>query len=94
MVLLKELPEQIQNSVEAYIGCLSGAMLKEDYLKAVEDAGFTDIKIIDEVVFPIESMLNDPTAKALIKNLKLDQEKIEDLKGAVVSIKFSGKKTS
>jgi len=31
MVLLKELPDFIKNSIEAYIGCLSGAIMRDEY---------------------------------------------------------------
>ena len=33
IVLLKTLPDFIKNSVEAYVGCISGAILKNNYLK-------------------------------------------------------------
>jgi SAM-dependent methyltransferase len=34
IVLLKELPDVIKRSIEAYIGCLSGAMMKNKYLRS------------------------------------------------------------
>ncbi len=33
IVLLKELPEHIKNSIEAYIGCLSDAIMRDEYTK-------------------------------------------------------------
>jgi SAM-dependent methyltransferase len=36
IVLLKDLPEEIKNSVAAYVGCIAGATTKEEYLKAVK----------------------------------------------------------
>jgi ubiquinone/menaquinone biosynthesis C-methylase UbiE len=54
MVLLRELPEEVLNSSEAYVGCIAGAVLKDKYVEAMKQAGFTDIKIISETVFPIE----------------------------------------
>jgi hypothetical protein len=33
IVLLKELPKAIQENVEVYAGCISGAELKEKYIK-------------------------------------------------------------
>lgn len=35
LVLMKELPRTIQDSIEAYIGCLSGAIMKDEYLEAI-----------------------------------------------------------
>jgi len=43
MVLLKELPKAVKESVEAYVGCISGAELKDRYLEAIRSAGFGDV---------------------------------------------------
>ena len=40
IVLLKELPEEIKNSVAAYVGCIAGATTKKEYLEAIQAAGF------------------------------------------------------
>jgi SAM-dependent methyltransferase len=48
LVLLKPLPERVQQSVEAYVGCVAGASLKEDYLRFIREAGFTDVSIVRE----------------------------------------------
>ena len=59
IVLTKELPDYIKNNTLAYVGCVSGAILKESYLKTIEKAGFKDIKVFDEGNFPIEFINND-----------------------------------
>jgi len=87
IVLTKELPDFIKNSVEAYVGCLSGAIKKEAYLRAIKNAGFKNIKILDETSFPIEYMANDPTAKAVVENLKISADEIKKVAKSVVSIK-------
>ena len=92
MVLLKELPDFIKNSIEAYIGCLSGAIKKDEYLDAIKAAGFQEVSIIGETSFPIECMANDPTAKAIIKNLEIPPEEIKEVAGSVTSIKVYGVK--
>jgi len=90
IVLLKELPDFIKNSIEAYIGCVSGAMLKDEYLKAVREAGFQDVKIMGETAFPAELIISDPTAKEIIKKLEMKPERAGEVAGSVVSIKVSG----
>lgn len=89
LVLEKELPDFIKNSIEAYIGCLSGAILKKTYLGYIKETGFSDIKVIGEANFPVEDMLNDLTIKAMVKNLKMEPEKIKEIVHSVVSIKIS-----
>ena len=90
IVLLKELPDVIKNSIEAYIGCLSGAIMKDEYLMAIKEAGFHDVRIVDETSFPIECMANDPTAKAVIENFKIPPQKVEEVASSVISIKVYG----
>ncbi len=92
IVLLKKLPSFIMNSIEAYIGCVSGAMLKDDYLEVIKAAGFREVKIVDETSFPIDAITNDPTAKAIINQLKLPEKKLKDIANSVVSIKVQGRK--
>ena len=92
LVLLKELPDLIKNSVEGYIGCLSGAIMKDEYMGAIKAAGFQQVKIVDEAVFPIECMANDPTAKAIIENLKIPPETVKEVASSVLSIKVYGVK--
>jgi len=90
IVLLKELPDFIKNSIEAYIGCLSGAIMRDEYIGAVKAAGFQEIRIINETSFPVEFLANDPTSKAIIEDLNLPPEKIKDVASSIVSIKVSG----
>lgn len=92
LVLMKELPDVIKESVEAYIGCLSGAIMKEEYLEAIKIAGFRDVRVIDEVHYPVELMANDPTAKVIIENFKIPAGALKDIADAVVSVKVEGKK--
>jgi SAM-dependent methyltransferase len=49
VVLLKPLPDKLKNDEDLLIGCISGAILKQDYLKLLEKAGFTDITIHKEI---------------------------------------------
>jgi SAM-dependent methyltransferase len=49
VVLVKPLPEKIKNDKELLVGCVSGAILKQDYLNLLNKAGFTDIAILKEI---------------------------------------------
>lgn len=91
IVLLKELPETIKNSIESYVGCIAGAMMKDDYIKTIKEAGFQNVKIIDETVFSID-MLNGPDVKELIKNLNIPIDTMKEIVNSGVSIKIQGMK--
>ncbi|UCC59458.1 MAG: arsenite methyltransferase [Dehalococcoidia bacterium] len=90
IVLQKQLPDFILNSIEAYVGCVAGAMMRDDYLGRIEAAGFRDVEVLDETYFPFELMANDPTARAVIEKQEISPDQIEDVAGSVVSIKVQG----
>jgi hypothetical protein len=48
LVLLRTLSEEVRHSVEAYVGCVAGASLKDDYLRAIREAGFRDVAVVEE----------------------------------------------
>jgi SAM-dependent methyltransferase len=76
LVLVKELPAAIKGSVEAYVGCLAGAIKKEEYLAFIRKAGFQDVKVISESSYPVDAMFDN----------------LEDAQGSVASIKVSAVK--
>lgn len=76
LVLTKELPEAIKESVEAYVGCLAGAISKDEYLRFITIAGFQEIKVISQSNYPVGGMF---------KYFKSTED-------AVSSIKVSAKK--
>lgn len=89
IALLKELPKKIQESIEAYVGCISGAMLVDDYKKIVESAGLKDVKVkIKGSSSCIEPNTKDPIGKAILDGL----DSGESLKDYVVSIYLDGHK--
>lgn len=49
IVLAKPLPEKLKNDKELLIGCVSGAILKQNYLALLKKAGFVDITVSKEV---------------------------------------------
>jgi arsenite methyltransferase len=92
VVLIGELPPALKKSVEAYVGCLSGAMLKSAYLKVIAEAGFKDIQILDENAFPIDVMANDPTAQAILDRPNVSDAELNSVADIALSIKVSAKK--
>jgi arsenite methyltransferase len=90
IVLTKELPEAIRDSVQAYIGCVSGAILEEEYLGAIEAAGFQDVRVADESGIATDSLKSDPVASSIAESLELTPGEIKDLAGSIISIRVSG----
>ena len=48
LVLTGSLPEDVRRSVEAYVGCVAGAMPREDFLAAMREAGFDEVEVLEE----------------------------------------------
>jgi arsenite methyltransferase len=90
IVMLKELPDFIRESIAAYVGCISGAIKKNAYLRAIKNAGFEEVTIVEESIYPLQSMANDPTVKVIINDLKITPEQIKDTENSIASIKVSG----
>jgi SAM-dependent methyltransferase len=48
IVLVGDLPEGLQKNAEMYAGCVSGAIQKDEYVKIIKEAGFTNITLQKE----------------------------------------------
>jgi arsenite methyltransferase len=92
MVLLKDIPEPVKKSVLGYIGCVSGAEMKDEYMKLIENAGFKEVKIVEETHLSAEMVLSDATATAIMAELNLTKKSAEEIVGSVASIKISATK--
>ena len=92
IVLERELPEIILNSASAYVGCVAGASLKQDYLDMIKDAGFQEAAITEETSMSLDIILNDPTARAVLDNISLPEEEIKSAAESVKSIRVYGVK--
>ena len=92
IVLTKELPIFIKNNMSAYVGCISGAIIKEEYLALIKNAGFKEIKIVDESSFPSKYIVSDDTHVIVENNLELSENQVENLEHSILSIKVFARK--
>jgi len=87
IVLLTELPLALKDSIDAYVGCLAGAVMKDDYIGAIRAAGFQNVKIINETLFPVKEMVSHPAAKGVSVSSDTLLEMAEKLAASIASIK-------
>lgn len=94
IVLEKELPELIKDSLAAHIACVSGAEKLDTYIEYVQNAGFMDIKIERKEEFPLELMLADPQVQKLSKEMSfnLDSDEVKDIASRVKSVSLTARK--
>jgi len=91
IVLTKPLPEFVKKSVAAYVGCVAGATLREDYLEAMRQAGFVDVTVQSEAPFPVDCVTTDPMLSSLAESLHLSMEGLaRQAAETVVSVRVSG----
>lgn len=92
IVLSGDLPEEVRASIAAYIGCVAGAVKREEYLDALRSAGFESIEVLGEKSFPVELVAGDPTAKAIMENMDIAPERAGEVAGSVSSISVFARK--
>jgi SAM-dependent methyltransferase len=92
LVLLKELPESIKESVMAYTGCIAGAMMRDDYLELIKQTGFGELDVQREEHFSLGLEYDNTLAKAIAQEAGIPLEQIAELARSVVSINIGAVK--
>lgn len=84
IVLLKELPDSVRSSIEAYVGCIAGAAMKQDYLASMEAAGFEQVEILNEV--SAAAAFSGEVAEQVAEQTKISPSTLEQVAGTIASI--------
>lgn len=69
IVLNGELPAGLKKSAEMYAGCVAGAVQQEEYLRIIENTGFTNIQV--------RAIVDCPLPEDALKEYLSEQEQIE-----------------
>jgi len=91
MMLTEELPEKLRSNAALFAGCVSGAVLRDDYLAMMKEAGFTDIAVerqkeSSEMFGPENE--DDLSAQAP----ELSKEELRRLGKSIVSVQLTARK--
>jgi arsenite methyltransferase len=92
VVLERVLPDAVLQSIDAYIGCVGGASLREPYLQTIRDAGFSDVQIQREACFGDTIDLDDPAIQEAMGRLEIDREQAREYGRAVTSLHIFARK--
>jgi len=92
IVLLRPLPGFIKTCMEAYVACLAGAATREDYLEAIQTAGFSDIQIVEETSVPVDLVINDSLTRTIVKGLKISSKSVKGVIDSIRSIRVAATK--
>ena len=94
VVLLRPLPPVLAGSAAAYLGCVAGASLKNDYLDMLKTAGFADVKVVGESPFYLGEAAADPIVQAIIEEAKLTPNEVREIGKSIVSVKIVATKAA
>ena len=54
MVTEGKLAEEIRQDLDAWAGCIAGALEQQEYLKKIETAGFDEVRVTSERAFNLK----------------------------------------
>ncbi len=91
IVLSRPVPDSWKKLIENYVGG-KWAVMKDEYLNYIKRAGFQGVQIIKESAFPIECLLNDPTARALTVSLNIASDTLTNVVSNIISVTVVGSK--
>jgi hypothetical protein len=69
IVLNRPLPQAALASDALYSACISGALLREDYLGAIRSAGFDSIRLLDDHAYDTAGACSDPVTSGIADEL-------------------------
>lgn len=92
IVLQRALPEAVMRSIDAYIGCVGGASLREEYLATIRNAGFSEVRVDREASFAHAMNLEDPQVRELIDRLGISDDDARRYADAVRSLHIFARK--
>ena len=87
LVKRQELPDSIRKSIEGYVGCISGAAMKDAYLDVIRSAGFDEVAVIEESPFSLDFFVSDSTDQAKDQSLGMSAEEVNGFADSISSIK-------
>lgn len=92
IVVLGEMPVQIRDSAEAYVSCLSGAILRDEYLRLIEAAGFTEVTVTDEKSFGVDDVVADDIVQEFARQSSASREELEAAAALFQSVRVAARK--
>jgi ubiquinone/menaquinone biosynthesis C-methylase UbiE len=72
VVILKDVPQDIKQNMEMWVGCIAGALPTQEYIQILKKVGFKDVEILPVNVYTkeiIESIVNEKKLNDLYENM-------------------------
>lgn len=92
IVLLGEVPLAIRDSAEAYVSCLSGAILRDEYLRLIEQAGFEDVTVTESRSFSIGDVVAEDLVAEFARQTGSSAEELREAAALFQSVRVQARK--
>jgi arsenite methyltransferase len=92
IVVLGEVPVAIRDSVDAYVACLSGAILRDDYLGMLAEAGFVDIEVTEERTYDPDDIVAADIVDEYAKHSGVHPDELRRAAAMFQSVRVQGRK--
>jgi ubiquinone/menaquinone biosynthesis C-methylase UbiE len=70
IVLNRPLTDQAKANPNLYSSCISGALLRDDYLGAIRAAGFAEVEVLKDKTYEAKQVRGDPITAGVAKDLE------------------------
>lgn len=93
-IVTLDLPEELRDDIQAWVGCIAGAVDENEYLHLIKNAGFEMAKIVSRMVFDagsIEVLANDCCGCGPSKD-QLGRRNVKDYAGKIASARIYARK--
>ncbi|HUI70928.1 MAG TPA: arsenite methyltransferase [Spirochaetia bacterium] len=91
MMLAEELPEKLRSNAALFAGCVAGAVLRDDYLAMMREAGFSDITVQREKASS-EMFGPDNEADLAAQAPELSREELRKVGTTIISVQLTARK--
>jgi arsenite methyltransferase len=91
ILLDKALPKAIEADMYAYVGCISGAAMREDYFGMLRSAGLGDIEVLKDIDYG--NVVIDHAPEEAARLAEKAGIRIDELRGSIRSLTFRARKT-
>jgi hypothetical protein len=58
----------------------------------IRTAGFRDVRVLSEKIYPVEYIVSEPEVKEVVDSLKMTEEQVRETANSIVSISVSAVK--
>ncbi len=86
IVLDEALPLEIASHLDATVGCVGNAVVRDEYLATAKQAGFTNVEILKEISYGEKIGHASPIIEAVARDTALTMEQVAEHMGKVRSI--------